>query len=206
VGPDGRVAASRAVTDLALGLGACELARRSARPPAASGSWRAALWCTGASALVGAVHHAARTDDPRAAHIRWRIIGVLLSVAMGLMLIASVRQTLGRRAGRLAVAPAIVGPVAYAGSAVRGGGGLPTLVAVQSGTMAGIVLTWVVGVRRGHPAAPTAILAICLGIGAAMLRAVTPRSWARFGVDADAVYHLAQIPGLVALARAARTG
>ncbi len=194
------------MTDLALGLGACALAHRARRPPAAGGTWRAAFWCTGAAALLGAVHHAAGGGDRPGAHTRWRIVGVLVSSAMGLMLVASVRQTLGRPAGRLAVAPALLGPAAYAVAAARGGGGLATLVRVQAGTMAGIVLTWALAARRGHPAAPAAGLAIGLSVGAAALRGLTPRAWTRAGVDGDAVYHLAQIPGLVALARAARTG
>jgi hypothetical protein len=203
--PGARREAAGALTDLVLGVAAGVLARDLGRA-GADPWWRATFWCTGAAALAGAVHHGVLTRRTRLAHVSWRVIGLLLTLAIALLLVATALQTLGRRDAARLAALAPVGPVAYAAAALRGHGGLGVAVSAQSAAMVAVVLAWAVAAARGHRAARLALAGIALSSGAAALRGLVPRRWARAGVDGDAVYHLAQIPGLVVMAHAARIG
>lgn len=205
IAPRPRDEAVGAATDLVLGLAACGLARRMRREPAAGPWWQASYWCTGAAALLGAVHHAGLTRDPSLAHVSWRIIALLVSLAIAMLLIASALQVAGPLAS-LALAPiAAAGPVAYAVEAVRGGGTLRSLVAMQGLTMAAVLCIWLAAAARRNPAAAPALAGIATSLVAAGFRARPPAAMARRGVDGNAAYHVLQIPGLALLARAART-
>jgi hypothetical protein len=201
----GRRETAGALTDLVLGTAACALARDLGRS-GADPWWRATFWCTGAAALAGAVHHGVLTRHSSMAHVSWRVIGLLLTIAIALLLVASALQTLRRRDAIRLAALAPVGPIAYGAAALAGHGGLGSAVVAQSATMAAVVLAWTRAAAAGHRAAPLALTGIALSSGAAALRGLVPERWARAGIDGDAVYHLAQIPGLVVMARAARAG
>lgn len=200
----GRTEAAGALTDLALGAAAAAITRRLRRSPAAGPLWRATFALTAGASLLGAAHHGLLTRrHPGLAVITWRVIAATVAAALAALLLATVRQTLGPRA-TLAVFPlAAAGPAAYLASLRRGGGDLDGMVRLQAAAMSVVVLAWLQAAARGRPGGRIGVAAIATSAAAAGLRARPPAAAVRHGLGGDALYHVAQIPGLVLFARAA---
>jgi hypothetical protein len=182
-----------AITDLLLGLAALGL-WRSLRRRGASWAWRATFASIGASALLGAAYHAWVGADAAWSQAGWAPVGALLVLGLGFLLVASAQDT---GVGRWTWALPAAGLVAYAALAVGGVAGVAALGVAASPTMLAVVVVWVRAARARHPLAPTALAAIAAsalaGALVPMVAAVAP------DVDGGAVYHVAQIPGLVLL-------
>lgn len=202
-----RAETAGALTDLALGAAAGVIARRLGRSRAAGPLWRATFALTAAAALLGAAHHGLVTRrHPGLAVITWRVIAATVTASLAALLLATVRQTLGGRATLALVPVAAVGPAAYLASLRHGAGDLDRMVRLQGATMAVVVLAWLHAAAHSRPGGRTGVAAIALSAAAAGLRARPPAAAVRLSLDGDALYHLAQIPGLILFARAATAG
>jgi len=192
-----------AITDAVLGavaICAAEALRRRGRADPVLG---ASVGTVGGAALWGAVHHAALTSRPGASRASWGAIATTLSAGLGLLLVGSARVTLGGGPARSAILVAAAGPVVYVLLARRGRTGIGAMVLAQGPSMAGIVGLWLAAAARRLPGARLVLLAMAASGAAAGARAIPEPSLARVGLDPDAAYHLAQVPGILALAVAA---
>jgi hypothetical protein len=85
------------------------------------------------------------------------------------------------------------------------GASIGAILLCEGVTMFAVLALWGIGIRRGHPRARAVAVAILASIGAAVVRALPPDLVGPTGLDPTSLYHLAQIPGLVLLYRAAAT-
>jgi hypothetical protein len=185
-----------ALTDLALGFVAVVLAIGLHRTPGVHRHWRSALWWFGIAALAGAVHHGLIVRWPDLARPSWTLISVLIVVAVSFLLAGTVHDVLGgRRSGTFWLLRSL-GIAAYVAIAVTGHAGLQAMLACESLTMASILALWIWAAYRGHPRAPTMLLAITASSAAAVTMLARTDV---LGFDPTSLYHLAQIPGLVLL-------
>ena len=185
-----------ALTDLALGFVAVVLAIGLQRTPAVHRHWRSALWWFGIAALAGAVHHGLIVRWPDVARPSWALISVLVVVAVSFMLAGTVHDVLGgRRTGTFWLLRSL-GISAYVVIALTGHAGIQAMLACESLTMASILVLWIWAAYRGHPRAPTMLLAITASGAAAFTKLAGADL---LGLDATSLYHLAQIPGLLLL-------
>lgn len=191
------------LTDLALGLIALWLALRLRGTDAGRRHWTAAFGWTAAAALAGAVYHGAIVDSARWGDPTWAAISGMVVLAVSYILAATVVEVLGRGHARTFWVLRSVGLVAYAVVALAGHGGIEAILLCESVTMVCILGLWGLALRRGHPRARSVVVALAASSVAGILRAV-PWGDLPLRLDGDAVYHLAQIPGVVLLYAAVR--
>jgi hypothetical protein len=77
--------------------------------------------------------------------------------------------------------------------------GIAAILACESLTMASVLVLWSWAGLRGHPLAPTMLLAITASGAAAAVKLVSADVLRPVGLDPTSLYHLAQIVGLVLL-------
>ena len=190
------------LTDLALGLLALSLALRLRGTAAGRRHWTAAFAWTAVAALSGAVHHGVMTAT-RYSDESWALISGMVVVAISYILAATVREVLGE--GRwLAFWVLRSGSfVAYVVVALLGHAGIEAILACEGITMAAVLSLWALAARRGHPRAWPVIWALLASMAAAAVRGI-PYPEPGWGFSHDALYHIAQIPGLVLLYLAVR--
>ena len=157
----------------------------------------------GAAAAWGVVHHAVITPHRRATERSWTAIATALASGIGLLFAASARATLPAQTARRVAPLGAIGPALYLGLAATGRRGIDTMVAAQGLSMAGVIGLWSVALARRQPGAQMAALAVVLSAAAAGARAIPSEKLAHVGLDPDAAYHLAQVPGVLVLAIAA---
>jgi len=166
----------------------------SLRRAGTTAAWRGTFAWIAASALLGAAYHAWIGSELSWSAAAWAPIGATLVLGLGFLLAASAEDT---GVGRWCWALPAAGLVAYAVLAIVGVAGLAALGVAAGATMAAVVVVWLRAARARHPLAPTALAAI---VASALAGAVVPAVAAIApAVDAAAVYHVAQIPGLVLL-------
>jgi hypothetical protein len=92
--------------------------------------------------------------------------------------------------------------VAYAIVALSGNAGVGAILLCEGVTMIAILALWFRAAAQGMPLARQVCVALLASGAAAAFRAM-PEEWTEVvGLDPISLYHLAQIPGLVLLARA----
>jgi hypothetical protein len=191
------------LSDVALGAvsiaSAVALHRRRRADPA----FVACLGTMGEAAAWGAVHHAVITPHERRSERSLTAIATTLASGIGLLFAATARTTLPSEAARRVAPIGAIGPVLYLCLAVSGRRDLNTMVAAQGLSMAGVIALWLRALARRQPGAELGILAVALSATAAAAEAIPKERLARVGLDPDAAYHLAQIPGVAVLALAA---
>ncbi len=164
--------------------------------------WRTFAW-TAFAAFAGAVHHGFVTSSDRWDDSSWAGVTFVVVVAISYLLAASVDEVLGQGHSRAFWALRSASLVAYVIVAVTIGASIGAILLCEGVTMLAVLVLWTIGLRRGHPRAPAVLVAIIASMIAAGIRAVPGDLVAPTGLDPTSLYHLAQIPGLVLLERAA---
>lgn len=187
------------LTDLALGLVALVLFLRiRGQPGPAMRYWGLAFAWTAAAALAGAVHHGVMTYWHRPAEISWAIISGGVVIAISYVLAATVVEVLGPGRWGAFWALRSASLLAYAGIAAAGHAGIGAILACEGITMICVLTLWGLAASRGHPRSRGVVLALVASMAAAGVRA-SPIGHLPLTFDSTALYHLAQIPGLVLL-------
>lgn len=192
------------VTDLLLGAVLLGCAGRLQRTAGVHRYWALMLWSAGAGALSGAAHHLVFGGSRRASNLSWILVGVLIAVAISYMLAATATEILGPRLARLFITVRIAGLLAYlVGLAAVGlGSRTAPLVIGESLTMAAIVGLWSYALYVGRPGAGRMLTAIAVCALPALFFAfpagVLPDA---VGLDARALQHLGQIPGVLLISQ-----
>ncbi len=164
--------------------------------------WRTLAWTAGA-ALAGAVHHGFATASERWDGPSWAFVTFLVVVAISYLLAAAVDEVLGPGRARAFWLLRSASLVAYVVVAVTIGASIGAILLCEGVTMLAVLALWAIGARRGHPRAAAVLVAIVASMMAAAIRAAPADLVAPTGLDPTSLYHLAQIPGLVLLTRAA---
>jgi hypothetical protein len=193
---------AQSLTDLLLGIVVLALAVRLRANPSVPRYWLAPFWWSGVAAVAGAGHHAVAVRWARPAAISWAAISVLVVVAVSYLLAATVREVLGPGRARIFWLLRSIGLVAYLGAAVSGHAGVTSMLLCESFTMLSVLGLWFYAARNGHPLAGAVLTAVAASGAAAVTKAVPAHVTARIGLDPTSAYHLAQIVGMVLLARA----
>lgn len=191
------------LTDLLLGLIALWLALRLRRTPGVNRHWPRSFAWAGGAALAGFVHHGwVVGSGERAEYVSWALISFMVVVAVSYILAATVLDVLGPGHARTFWVLRSAGLVAYAVLAAAGHPGIVTILACEGITMMAVVSLWVIAARRGDPRARPVLIAIAASVGAALVRGAASGVELPLTFDGDALYHLAQIPGILLLAAA----
>jgi hypothetical protein len=191
------------LTDLLLGLVALSFALRLRGTPAGRRHWTAAFGWTAAAALAGAVHHGFVTFSEEWRDPSWAFVSGLVVIAISYILAATVLEVLGPGHARTFWVLRSGSLVAYAVVALLGHAGIQAILLCEGVTMTAVLSLWGLALHQGHPRARAVIIAIGASLVAAVLRAI-PWGDLPLGLDANAVYHLAQIPGVILLYLAVR--
>jgi hypothetical protein len=192
------------VTDLLLGAVLFACAGRLQRTAGVHRYWALMLWSAGAGALAGAAHHLLFVGSRRASDLSWVVVGVLIAVAISYLLAATATEVLGRRLARLFIGVRVAGLLAYVVvlAAVGIGSRTGPLVVGESVTMAAIVGLWWYALYAGHPGAGRMLVAIAVCALPAVFFALPVGALSgAVGLDARALQHLGQIPGVLLICR-----
>jgi hypothetical protein len=193
-----------ALTDLALGLVAVALAWRSRRWSGPQRYWCFAFAAAGAGALLGAAYHAGVKTDGRVGSTSWTLITLCLAVMVSFLLAGTVATVVGPDRGRFWLWLRSAGLTVYAVAALSGHAGLGSLLASESLTMAAILVLWWRAWRRGVPHSEVVVLAIATSAVGGAIRVMPIEFTLGLAFNGTALYHLAQIPGLLLLYRGIR--
>jgi hypothetical protein len=187
------------VTDLLLGAVLLACAGRLQRTAGVHRYWALMLWSAGAGALAGAAHHLVFDGSRRASDLSWVAVGVLVAIAISYMLAASATVLLDRWLARLFIRLRIAGLIAYlVVIATLGIGRTKPLVLSESVTMAAIVGLWLYALSVRHPGAGRMLIAIAVCALSAVFFAFPAGTLSNaVGLDARALQHLGQIPGVL---------
>jgi hypothetical protein len=187
------------VTDWVLaGLAAWlgfQLFRRPQRPT----YWALAFWSTAIGALVGALYHGTLKRDESLADPTWTLITIIVAVTVSLLLGATVQSLMPGSRNRSWMALRLGTLGAFCIAALAGHGGLTTFFVLESATMVGILGIWAWAGWRGEPGSRMVLLAIFLSGGAGLFRFLPVGFHLGWEWDNSSIYHVAQMPGLVAL-------
>jgi len=166
--------------------------------------WTLTMWTAGAGAWAGTVHHLVFAGSPRSADLSWVVVGVLVATGISYLLAATAVELLPPRAARWFIRVRIAGLIAYVVViSTTGVGRTLPLVLSESVTMASIVGLWLYALYRRQPRAARMVVAI-VGCGLSAVAFAVPEGVSRhLGLDGRSLQHLAQIPGVFLLARAA---
>lgn len=187
------------LTDLALGLVALGLTLQLRRVPAVHPHWVRAFAWTAAAALAGAVHHGVVTWSDTWADPSWALISGVVVVAISYILAATVIEVLGQGHARTFWVLRSGSLVAYAVVAFTGNAGIEAILLCEGVTMIAVLALWGIALRRGHPKAKAVTLALVASMAAAAVRALPSDVEPLPGFEPTALYHVAQIPGLILL-------
>ncbi len=190
-----------AVTDWLLCLlnAAFALASQLQRKP----HWAGAFLALAAAAAAGAIYHAELRPTEHGEDA-WALVSALVAASMLSLYLASVVELVPPPARAPWLLLAVLSAVLLTGTLLLGAADLPPLVGSQGFALAGIVVLWFRAWRRREPAAHLFVAAMILSGAAATLMGVPVRFELGWTWDNAALYHLAQIPGLVVLFRGVR--
>jgi|GEM_PF-1507414 len=160
--------------------------------------WAGAFLALAAAAAAGAVYHAELRPTEHGEDA-WALVSALVAASMLSLYLASVVELVPPPASRRWLLLGLLSASLLAGALALGAGDLPSLVGSQALALGGIVLLWVRAWRRREPHAGTFVAAMVLSGVAATLMAIPVRFELGWTWDSAALYHLAQIPGLLVL-------
>lgn len=191
-----------ALTDLILGVVTLALGAGVRGRADVHRHWRLTFWWSGAAAVAGFAHHGWVTCSDTWADPSWAFISGMVVVAISYLLAATVIEVLGPGRGRVFWVLRSASLVAYAIVALTGNAGVGAILLCEGVTMLAILALWFSAAARGMPLARQVCVALVASAAAAGFRAMPERWTEVVGLDPISAYHLAQIPGLVLLARA----
>ncbi|MCU1502512.1 MAG: hypothetical protein JWM12_1866 [Ilumatobacteraceae bacterium] len=190
-----------ALTDLALGIVGVGSAYRVRGRPGIQRTWVRTFGWTGAAALAGFVHHGLVAFSDRLTDVSFAIVTMMVVVGVSYLLAATVAEVLGPGRRRVFWILRLMSLGGYLALALAGRAGASSILLAESVTMVLILALWIRGLRAHHPLAVRVIVAFVVSALAALPQALSP-SVRLVGLDPTSLYHLAQIPGLLLLARA----
>ncbi len=161
--------------------------------------WAFAFFAAAISAFVGAVYHAWLKASGTWSGPVWGSVTLIVAVMVSFILAATVETVLGPGSRKLWMTIRLASLLAFAVVVLLGGGSISSLLYLESVTMAAVVVIWAMAFRRKMPGSGTLLTAIVLSGGAAIVRAIPVRFVASWEWNSDSLYHIAQIPGLVAM-------
>ena len=161
--------------------------------------WTLAFALTAASAILGTAYHAGLRGQHVVRYPLWSVIIVCLAVALSFMLAGTVNLFLSARLVRLLFVARLFALAAFVGCALAGHASLTVLVATEAIVMIAIVALWVRGCLVRYPGAQYVMGAFLASAAAALVFAGSLRFTLGWVVTSTALYHVAQIPGLVLL-------
>jgi hypothetical protein len=187
-----------AVTDYLLALIGAYMGVGLLRTPSVDRYWAFACFSIAAGALVGGVYHGHLIDGSRSDDV-WTVITIIVAVTVSFLLAATVNSALGREKARLWMALRLVSLGGFVILALAGHGGLSTFFYMESVSMVCVLGIWVYAWTRGQDGASLILAAIFASGAAAVFRFLPVGFEAGWDWDHNAIYHLAQVPGLLVL-------
>jgi hypothetical protein len=187
-----------AVTDYLLALIAACMAVSLLRSPSVDRYWAFASFSIALGALVGGIYHGHIVEGDRADET-WTLITIIVAVTVSFLLAATVNSVLGSEKNRLWMTLRLVSLGGFVLLALAGHGGLQTFFYLESVSMLAVLGIWVYAWQRGQEGASLILAAIFVSGVASVFRFLPVGFEAGWHWDNDAIYHIAQIPGLLIL-------
>ncbi len=149
---------------------------------------------------MGGIHHGFLESHTTIAAVSWSTISMVIAIGITFILSATVATVLGDGRGRPLLTVRSISLVAFLVLAILGRATVSTLVITEGLVMIMVVLLWVLAWRLGQPGVGLILVAIGASILAAGVRGSSLHvTFAGWEFDPTALYHLAQMPGLVLL-------
>ena len=196
---------ARSLTDFALGILALIAAVWLSARETGNPHWRWFFAWIGIVALWGGFHHGFIVGHETAAKISWSAISLMVAIAISYLLAASVNSVLGKGRGRPLLIVRAVSLAVFFSLVVSGNASITTLLLTEGLTMAIVLALWVHAWQKEQPGVSLVLAAIIFS----MLAAAAKASGAQFTMggwefDPNAIYHVAQMPGMLLLLIAVR--
>jgi hypothetical protein len=192
------------VTDFGLGALAIGAALLIDRREPVHPHWRLAFLFMGLAAILGGVHHGFIGPGETSGAVSWAVISISIAIAISFLLSATIASVLGQGRGRPLLVIRGVSLLAFIILAVLGRATIPTLLITEGLAMAMVVLLWLHAWRLGQPGVGLVLIAIGASLLAAVVRGSSVHVTLAWEFDSTALYHLAQMPGIVLLYFAVR--
>ena len=192
------------VTDFALGALAIGAALLVERKEQVHHHWRLSFLFIGFAAILGGVHHGFIGPDETPGAVSWAIISLSIAVAISFLLSATIASVLGEGRGRPLLVIRGVSLFAFFILVILGRASIPTLLITEGLAMTMVVLLWVHAWRLEQPGVALVLVAIGASVLAAAVRGSSVHVTLGWEFDTNALYHLAQMPGIILLYVAVR--
>ena len=192
------------VTDFALGVVAIGAALLVERKQRVHFHWRLSFIFIGFSAILGGVHHGFIDPDGATGAVSWAVISLSIAVAISFLLSATIASVLGEGRGRPLLVIRGVSLFAFFILVILGRASIPTLLITEGLAMTMVVLLWVHAWRLEQPGVALVLVAIGASVLAAVVRGSSVHVTLGWEFDTNALYHLAQMPGIILLYLAVR--
>ena len=188
------------VTDFALGIVALSAVLGLGRNSGVHPNWRWAFLAIGIGGLLGGIYHGFIVSHETIAKASWSTISLVIAVAISFILAATVATVLGEGRGRPLLGVRTACLVAFLILAILGRATLTTLVITEGLTMIMVLVLWAHAWRIGQPGVGLVMVAIVASMAAGAVRGSGIHgAFGGWEFDPDALYHLAQMPGLAFL-------
>ena len=192
------------VTDFALGVLAIGAALLVERKEQAHHHWRLTFLFMGLAAILGGVHHGFIGPDGTLGAVSWAVISLTIAVAISFLLSATIASVLGEGRGRSLLIIRGVSLFAFFILVILGRATITTLVITEGLAMTMVVLLWLHAWRLEQPGVALVLAAIGASVLAAAVRGSSLHVTLGWEFDPNALYHLAQMPGIILLYVAVR--
>ena len=188
------------ITDFALGIIAISVAFGLWRKGRIYPQWPIAFAFFGIAALLGGIHHGFLEPYETIANASWAAISLVVAIAITFLLAATVATVLGEGRGRPLLAVRTASLVTFLILAILGRATIHTLLITEGLVMVMVLILWLHAWRLGQPGVGLILVAIGASVLAAGVRGSALHvTFAGWEFDPNALYHLAQMPGLVLL-------
>lgn len=192
------------VTDFALGVLAVSAALMIARKEHVNHHWKLSFLFMGFAAILGGVHHGFLDPEGKQGAVSWGVISLSIAVAISFLLSATIASVLGHGRGRSLMVIRGISLLAFLIIVILGRATITTLVITEGVAMLMVVLLWLHAWRLEQPGVALVLLAILASVLAAGVRGSSAHITLGWEFDANALYHLAQMPGIILLYVAVR--
>ncbi len=200
--------ATTAATDALLGV-VCLAAAGVVLTTGTPFTWARALWTwaftllAGAS-LLGAVAHGLQMSAARRAAL-WQPLYLSLGLAVALVAVGAVHDWRGVAAARSLLPWALGAAALFLVAASAAGGAFVIFIVYEAAALVtALVIHGLLVVRGTPPGAPALALGVAISLAAAGVQVSGARVRLVWQFDHNGLFHLAQIPGVVALALGVR--
>lgn len=201
----GLVEPASSLTDFLLGIIAISAALALPGKGQTQLLWRCTFAAIGVAAVLGGVYHGFLEPYETIAKASWSAIILIVAIGLSFLLAATVATVLGEGRGRILLVIRTASLVATLVLAILGRATIGTLLITEGLVMVMVVLLWVHAWRLGYPRVGIVLVAIVTSMLAGAVRGSSLHlDFAGWEFDTNALYHLAQMPGVVLLYMAVR--